>query len=73
VLAQGIDLNGSSLGSSSLTNYRRPGGEPGRFQEVFQVYGRTGQPCFVCGTPIERIILAQRSTHFCPSCQPRKN
>ncbi len=41
----------------------------GQFQDHFQVYGRTNQPCLVCGTPIERIILGGRSTHFCPQCQ----
>jgi formamidopyrimidine-DNA glycosylase len=42
----------------------------GGYQKHFRVYGRTGQPCPVCGTPIERILVGQRSTHFCPSCQP---
>jgi formamidopyrimidine-DNA glycosylase len=44
----------------------------GQFQEQFRVYQRTGEPCPVCGTAIERIILGQRGTHFCPSCQPEK-
>lgn len=69
VLAQAIDLRGSSLGGSSLQNYLRPGGEQGGFQEIHQVFRRTGKPCPACGTPIERIVLAQRSTHFCPRCQ----
>jgi len=69
VLLRGIELQGSSLGGSSLQNYVRPGGEPGGFQEEFQVFRRTGKPCPHCGTPIERIVLAQRSTHFCPACQ----
>ena len=42
----------------------------GGFQNYFRVYGRSGKPCRTCGTPIERIVLGQRSTHFCPSCQP---
>jgi len=33
------------------------------------VYQRTGQPCFRCGRPIRRIVVGQRSTHFCPRCQ----
>ena len=41
----------------------------GEFQNHFQVYGRTGQPCLTCGTAIERIVLGGRSTHFCPHCQ----
>lgn len=69
VLLRGIALQGSSLGGSSLQNYVRPGGDPGGFQEEFQVFRRTGKPCPQCETPIERIVLAQRSTHFCPTCQ----
>lgn len=41
----------------------------GRMQVRLRVYGRGGQPCPTCGTPIERVLLGQRSTHFCPSCQ----
>lgn len=69
ILAQAIEAHGSSLGDSSLQNYQRPGGESGDFQERHRVFQRTGQPCPVCGTPIERVVLAQRSTHFCPRCQ----
>ena len=42
----------------------------GGFQNHFRVYARTGEPCPVCGTPIRRILVGQRSTHFCPVCQP---
>ncbi len=69
ILAQAIEFRGSSLGDSALQNYQRPGGESGGFQDRHRVFQRTGQPCPVCGTPIERIVLAQRSTHFCPRCQ----
>jgi len=41
----------------------------GDYQNYFQVYRRTGLPCFRCGSPIKRIVLGQRSTHFCPECQ----
>ena len=41
----------------------------GDFQNHFRAYGRTGEPCPVCGTPIQRIVVGQRSTHFCPQCQ----
>ncbi|HSN77704.1 MAG TPA: bifunctional DNA-formamidopyrimidine glycosylase/DNA-(apurinic or apyrimidinic site) lyase [Anaerolineae bacterium] len=68
-LATAIREGGSSLGSSALTNYRRPTGVQGRFQQRHQVYQRAGHPCPVCGAPIERIRLGQRSTHFCPHCQ----
>ena len=69
VLAAGIAARGSSLGGSSLQNYLRPSGEQGGFQEQHQVFRRTGEPCRTCGQPIERIIVAQRSTHYCPHCQ----
>jgi formamidopyrimidine-DNA glycosylase len=43
----------------------------GDFQNYFNVYGRKGETCFVCGTPVERIVVGQRGTHFCPQCQLR--
>ena len=44
-------------------------GTPGRFRQRLRVYGRAGEPCVSCGTRIERLRLAGRSTHFCPKCQ----
>lgn len=73
VLSEGIENAGSSLGTSGLQNYSRPGGAPGGFQEKFAVFRRTGAECYECGTLIQRIVLAQRSTHFCPNCQPRRS
>jgi formamidopyrimidine-DNA glycosylase len=64
VLAEAI-----RAGGSTLRNYRPPMTGRGRFQEKLQVYHRAGEPCPVCGTPIARIRLAQRSAHFCPRCQ----
>ncbi len=61
VLDEGIKRNGASIDWV----YRG-----GSFQNQFRAYGRTGQPCPVCGTPIQRILVGQRSTHFCPVCQP---
>jgi len=61
VLRAGIAANGASV------DWVYPGGH---FQEHFAVYGRAGQPCHRCGQPIQRILVAQRSTFFCPSCQP---
>jgi formamidopyrimidine-DNA glycosylase len=55
---------------SSLRNYRNSYGRRGQNQEHFLVYDRTGQPCQRCGTPIERIVVGQRSTFYCPTCQP---
>ncbi len=69
VLAKGIERRGSTLGPSVLQNYLPPSGQPGAAQEGHQVFRRTGQPCLVCGTPIARSVVAQRSTHFCPTCQ----
>jgi formamidopyrimidine-DNA glycosylase len=70
VLTEGIAAAGSSLGGSNLQNYARPGGETGGFQDEHRVFRRTGQPCRTCSAPIERIVVGQRSTHFCPHCQP---
>jgi formamidopyrimidine-DNA glycosylase len=42
----------------------------GDYQRYLKVYGRTGDPCQRCGTLVERIVLGQRATHFCPTCQP---
>lgn len=69
VLAHAIKRHGSSLGRSSIQNYARPGGEAGEFQGEHKVFQRTGEPCLQCGQPIERIVITQRSTHFCPTCQ----
>ena len=52
-----------------LRDYRTPYGEDGYFQNHLRVYGKKGRPCPNCGTPIERIRVTQRSTHFCPQCQ----
>ncbi|HEX4067005.1 MAG TPA: bifunctional DNA-formamidopyrimidine glycosylase/DNA-(apurinic or apyrimidinic site) lyase [Acidobacteriaceae bacterium] len=56
-------------GGSSVSDYVDADGEAGFFQVQHRVYGREAQPCRVCGTPIRRIVLAGRSTHFCPHCQ----
>jgi len=54
---------------STFSTYRRPQQETGSYQSRHHVFRRTGKPCMVCGTPIERIKIAGRSTHFCPRCQ----
>lgn len=56
-------------GGSSISDYVDADGAEGFFQIQHRVYGREGQPCRVCGTPIRRIVLGGRSTHFCPNCQ----
>ena len=57
------------LGGSSVSDYVDAEGSRGLFQLRHKVYRRTGQPCLACATPIRRIQLAGRSTHFCPRCQ----
>jgi formamidopyrimidine-DNA glycosylase len=63
VLQAGIENNGASIDWV----YRG-----GNFQNHFRVYGRAGQACPICATPIERILVGQRSTHFCPQCQRKE-
>lgn len=54
---------------SSISDYVDGAGQRGVFQQLHRVYGRAGEPCFNCGTPIRRIVVAQRGTHYCPRCQ----
>jgi formamidopyrimidine-DNA glycosylase len=54
---------------STLRDYVDANGSSGRYQNLHKVYARAGAPCRACRTPIERIILGGRSTHFCPKCQ----
>jgi formamidopyrimidine-DNA glycosylase len=61
VLEEGIRRNGTSI------DWVYRGGD---FQNYLRVYQRTGEPCLVCGTPIQKMIVGQRGTHFCPVCQP---
>jgi formamidopyrimidine-DNA glycosylase len=64
VLGRAIERRGSSI-----RDYVGGSGLRGGYQDEFRVYGRTGQPCVRCRTPVERARLAGRSTHFCPKCQ----
>ena len=57
------------LGGSSVSDYVGADGERGFFQLEHCVYQRTGQPCRRCQTPIRRVVLAGRGTHYCPRCQ----
>src|SRR5205823_3159633 len=54
---------------STLREYSTPDGSSGSMQDGFRVYGRAGEPCFRCGTPIEKIRAAGRGTWYCPHCQ----
>ncbi len=56
-------------GTSFDSLYINVNGESGYFAHSLKAYGRTGEPCSRCGTPIERIVIAARSSHFCPHCQ----
>lgn len=60
-----------AAGGSSLRDFFGADGNPGYFQQTYYVYGRTGQPCLVCGQLILNIRLGQRSTFYCATCQPR--
>ena len=55
---------------ASIIDYRRPGGELGTAHFGFKVAHRRGENCPTCGTPIERIVVRNRGTYFCPKCQP---
>jgi formamidopyrimidine-DNA glycosylase len=57
------------LGGSSVSDYVGADGEEGFFQLQHRVYGREGEPCLVCGTAIRRVVIAGRSSHYCPQCQ----
>jgi formamidopyrimidine-DNA glycosylase len=57
------------LGGSSVSDYVDADGVRGFFQLEHRVYMRTGEPCLICGTPIRKIVIGGRSTHFCPVCQ----
>jgi formamidopyrimidine-DNA glycosylase len=58
-----------ALGGSSISDYVDADGEEGFFQLQHRVYGREGEPCLVCKTPIKRVVIAGRSSHYCPKCQ----
>jgi len=64
VLQTGIARQGATL-----RDFRAPDGAQGSMQDRFRVYGRAGEPCPRCGTPIEKIRAGGRGTWFCPSCQ----
>jgi formamidopyrimidine-DNA glycosylase len=58
-----------ALGGSSISDYVDADGEEGFFQLQHRVYGRESEPCFVCKTPIKRVVIVGRSSHYCPKCQ----
>jgi formamidopyrimidine-DNA glycosylase len=56
-------------GGSTLRDFTDSNGKPGYFQQNYRVYGRSGEPCRICGTAIKQIVQGQRSTYYCPKCQ----
>lgn len=56
-------------GGTTLRDFLNPDGAPGYFFRELNVYGREGEACHVCGTPIRQVVLGQRSTFWCPRCQ----
>lgn len=59
-----------SAGGTTLRDYRGADGRPGEYRPMLRVYGRTAEPCFDCGSAIERTVIANRSAFHCPTCQP---
>ncbi len=57
------------LGGTTLKDFRNGRGQPGKFQLALKVYGREGERCFRCQAAIRKMVLAGRSTYFCPRCQ----
>ncbi|MCX7010598.1 MAG: bifunctional DNA-formamidopyrimidine glycosylase/DNA-(apurinic or apyrimidinic site) lyase [Kiritimatiellaeota bacterium] len=70
ILKAAIRARGTTLGLGE-GNFASPYHMHGTFKLKLKAYGRTGEPCTRCGTAIKRIVVGQRSTHFCPSCQKR--
>ncbi len=69
VTVQEVLKEAIALGGSSVSDYVGADGEEGFFQLQHRVYGREGEPCLVCKTPIKRVVIAGRSSHYCSICQ----
>ena len=67
--SQKVMLRSIETGGSSISDYVRPDGSDGGYQNERRVYAREGEACSRCRTPIVRIVIGQRSAHYCPSCQ----
>ena len=63
-------LRSIETGGSSISDYISPDGQDGAYQDERMVYGREGEPCKACRSTIKRIVIGQRSAHYCPKCQP---
>ena len=62
---------GMLYGGTTLRDYVGSDGEPGQNQNGLRVYGRDERACYRCGTVIQKMVISQRGTHYCPTCQPR--
>jgi formamidopyrimidine-DNA glycosylase len=69
VAAQKVMKRSIQTGGSSISDYVNPDGSDGGYQNERRVYGREDEPCPRCRTPIQRLVIAARSSHFCPRCQ----
>lgn len=69
VAVQEVLREAIALGGSSVSDYVNADGEEGFFQLQHRAYGREGEPCLVCKAPIKRVVIAGRSSHYCPRCQ----
>ncbi|WP_304334175.1 zinc finger domain-containing protein, partial [Conchiformibius steedae] len=58
-----------ATGGSTLRDFVDSEGKSGYFQQEYKVYARAGQPCLHCGAPVEKTVIGQRGTFFCPVCQ----
>jgi formamidopyrimidine-DNA glycosylase len=67
--SQKVMLRSIETGGSSISDYVRPDGSDGGYQNERRVYAREGEPCSRCRSAIVRIVIGQRSAHYCPSCQ----
>ena len=68
---QAVLRHAIEAGGTSIRDYRDSRGAQGAFQRQIRIYGKADMPCVNCGTPVRRVLVAQRSTHFCPRCQRR--
>jgi len=56
-------------GGTTFRSYRDSNGRPGSFAARLKVYGREGEPCYTCSTPIRNVVVGQRASFYCPRCQ----
>ncbi|WED21965.1 bifunctional DNA-formamidopyrimidine glycosylase/DNA-(apurinic or apyrimidinic site) lyase [Vibrio sp. JC009] len=58
-------------GGTTLKDFTKADGKPGYFAQELQMYGKAGEPCPVCGSPIQQLKIGQRNSYFCADCQPK--